>query len=542
MPLTLVPDLPTQMVNGEYGFYSYQLVTLTATLDQQGADIASGTLVYFANVGDSVDLELQPMGNNWVPAPYPHDHDTVGVTLSKVGDHKWQAQLVVLVSGVVPGSGITYAHIDGNTPYRSTDVDFSVSATYSVCPSYVDTYAEADQSSDFWLNYAAQDQSPDNPGNNYLYYRVQVTDPQSNVGLRNICVRVSSSLATPGVIKRKQILLYDRYSGAKALNSDPAYDYDYVDLETNENGVVELYLCPKGGVSSVGALTWKCGISEGYLGPYLIIDTAVQWSTVDAPQTDNPVQLSGSPDDYAQIPQYKNITAGQWLFLLCNGRFQCSKMLKPEDIGVAASITMPFQKSSLRSSSTPYNDTTQNSMIYVVGDANIRVSSDWNFNAVGTPPAASPDYVGNSTLRAPQLCESPDGWPVSAALLSTELHIRVPLDRSQIARDDEIRIHIYLNACRHDSDEPIGIGLGGPFNLNVTQFDIDNGFIEWPFLPQPFWGFGQALSTGDVGTMRVNYDVARGATFANKRIVHSSQDLLLGIDTILPNGYTAEVF
>lgn len=546
MPLTLVPDFPTQTVNGKYGFYSYQLVTLTATLDDPEADISAGTLVYFANVGDGVGLELQPQGSNWVPAKPPHDHDTVGVALSKVADHKWQAQLVVLVTGAVPGSGTTYAYIDGDTDYQSSVLAFTVSATSFVCPNYVDgfglTYAEADQSSDFWLSYAEQDQSPDNPGNNYLYYRFQVTDPNSHVGLRNICVRVSSSQHTPDVIK--YVLLYDRYSGTQALTPsyDPINHIYYVDLETDENGLAELYLCPKRKTSSVGELVYQIGANQGGLGPYLIIDPTVQWPTVGAPQTDNPVQLSGSPVAFAQIPQYENIAAGQWLFLLCNGRFQSSKMLKPDDIGAAADIMMPFQKSSLRSYTAPYNDATQNSMIYVVGDANIRVSSDWNFNAAGTPPSASPDYEGNSTLSAPQLCESPDGWPISAALLTKELHIRVPLDQPQITCGDEIRLHVYLNAYRRGSDEPLGIGLGGPFNWKITQLDIANGFVEWPFLPQPFWGFGQAQLTGDVGTMRVNYDVARGTTFALKRIVYSSQDLLLGIDTILPNGYTAEVF
>jgi len=40
----------------------------------------------------------------------------------------------------------------------------------------------------------------------------------------------------------------------------------------------------------------------------------------------------------------------------------------------------------------------------------------------------------------------------------------------------------------------------------------------------------------------VNYDVVRGTHVEIKRIAYSSQDLLIGIDTILPNGYTAELF
>jgi hypothetical protein len=203
---------------------------------------------------------------------------------------------------------------------------------------------------------------------------------------------------------------------------------------------------------------------------------------------------------------------------------------------------MPFQKSVLRSQTAPFDDATRNSMIYVVYSLVIRVSSSWDFNATGTPPPASSNEEGNRTLNAPQLRESLDGWPINAALLSRELHIRVPLDQAQIEIGDEIRIHIYLNAYRRGSDEPLGVSLGGPFNWYVTRFDIENGFVEWPFLPQPFWGLGQEQSTGDVGTIRVNYDVVRGTHVEIKRIAYSSQDLLIGIDTILPNGYTAELF
>lgn len=547
MPLMLTTDCPSQEVDGVYAFYDYQFVTLTAMLDQAGADIPEGTLVYFAGVA-AVGQQLQPIGNDWVPAPSPYEGYAVGVPLSRVaGADEWHAQLVVRVAGRIPGSGVTYAYI-GDELYVSSKLHYTINPVSCVCPSYVDgfglTYAEDNQSSDFWLdfNYAEQDQSPDNPGNNYLYYRFQVTDPETYVGLRNICVRVSSSLETIDVIKRQQIILYDHYSGSPALNAAPSCDDDYVDLRTDDNGIAELYLCPKARTSSVGVLTYKIGANEGGLGPYLIVDPYVQWSTLDAPQTDNPVPLVGSPVDFSHIPQYAEIEQGQWLFLLCNGRFQSSKKLKSGDIGTTADIMLPFQKSVLRSKTAPFDDATQNSLIYVAYSPVIRVSSNWDFDAVGTPPAAAPDDGGNRTLDPPLIRESPEGWPINAALLSKELHVRVPLDSPQIARGDEIRIHIYLNGYRRGSDEPLGISIGGPFNLYVTQFDIENGFIEWPFLPRPFWGLGAAQSSGDVGTIRVNYDVARGTRLEIKRIVSSSQDLLLGIDTILPNGYTAEVF
>ena len=543
MPLTLVPDLPKQEVDGKYDFYCYQLVTLTATVNDPHA-IAQGTRVYFANVGRGANLELLPTGDNWVPAPAPNQDDTVGVTLEPVAGG-WQAKLVVLVAGLVPGSGTTYAYIGDrdNPSFRSSTLTFEVGPVSFVCPAYVDlsTYIEDDRSSDFWLNYAEQDQTPSHPGNNYLYYRFQATDPESHLGLPNICVRVSSSLETSGLIQRTKILLYDRYGSNAALNGDPSYDYDYVDLKTDESGVAELCLCPKGKTSSIGALAWQIGANAGSLGPFLIVDPNARWPTLSAPQTDNPVQLNDSIIDFAQIPLYENIAAGQWLFLLCNGRFQSSKRLTKTDIQ-NADITMPYQTSALRSSTKPYYDATKNSMIYVVYGPDIRVSSNWSFSAAGTPPEAGSDDGRDPTLPAPQLCESADGWPINALLLSKELHIRVPLDPSKIRRDDEIRIHVFLNAYRRDSDEPLGMGCIGPFNLNVSQFDIDQGFVEWPFLPQPFWGFGQARSTGDVGTLRANYDVVRGTGSEIKRAVHWSLDLVLGIDTILPNGYTGELF
>ena len=541
MPLTLTTDCPSQETGGEYAFYNYQRVILTATLDHAEGDIVDGTLVYFSHVGEYE--QLQPVGNNWVPVD---EEFAVGVPLLRAPDagEKWYAKLVVRVTGRDLGNGMTYAYLDNSR--RSADLSYTINPVSCVCPSYIDgfglAYPEENQSSDFWLDYAEQDQSPDNPGNNYLYYRFQVTDPESQVGLPNVFVRVTSSMSTPELIKGRQILLYDRYSGARALNGDAAYDDDSVYLYTDDNGVAELYLCPKGKTSSIGALTYQIGTNAGGLGPYLIVDPNAQWSTLESPQTDDPVQLSGPSYELADIPQYVDIGADQWLFLLCNGRFQSSKRLRQADIGGDADITMPFQNSVLRSQTAPFDDATRNSMIYVVYSLVIRVSSSWDFNAAGTPPPASSNDEGNRTLNAPQLRESLDGWPINAALLSRELHIRVPLDQAQIEIGDEIRIHIYLNAYRRGSDEPLGVSLGGPFNWYVTRFDIENGFVEWPFLPQPFWGLGQEQSTGDVGTIRVNYDVVRGTHVEIKRIAYSSQDLLIGIDTILPNGYTAELF
>ena len=541
MPLTITTDCPSQEIDGEYAFYNFQGVILTATLDHPECNIVHGTLVYFSNVGEYE--QLQPFGDNWTAVD---EGTAVGVPLVKATDVEdtWYGKLLVRVAGLEPGSGTTQAYLD--LEQRSADLDYTINPVSCVCPAYVDgfglTFGEEDQSSDFWLDYSEYDQSPDNPGNNYLYYRFQVTDPESHVSLPNMFVRVASSISTPELIKSKQILLYDRYSGAPALNAADEYDNDYVDFQTDENGVAELYLCPTAKTSSIGALTYQIGTNAGGLGPYLIVDPNAQWSTLPSPQTDQPVELNGSTDGWADIPQYKDIAVEQWLFLLCNGRFQSSKRLQQGDVGSAGHIAMPFQKSMLRSETAPFDDATQNAMIYVVYSPVIRVSTNWDFDAVGTPPVASPPVEGNQTLNAPQLRESLDGWPISSALLSNELHIRVPLDQQQIVRGDEIRIHVYLNAYRRGSDEPLGISLGGPFNLYVTQFDIDNGFVEWPFLPQPFWGLGQEQSTGDVGTMRVNYDVVRGTHISIKRIVYGSQDLLLGIDTILPNGYTAEVF
>jgi len=74
--------------------------------------------------------------------------------------------------------------------------------------------------------------------------------------------------------------------------------------------------------------------------------------------------------------------------------------------------------------------------------------------------------------------------------------------------------------------------------LLVTQHDFNVGFIEWPFVPIPFWGFGQMPATGELGSMRANYGVVRGA----QGILYLSCDLLIGIDTVFPSGYVSEPF
>jgi len=121
MPLTLTTDCPSQETGGEYAFYNYQRVILTATLDHAEGDIVDGTLVYFSHVGEYE--QLQPVGNDWVPVD---GEFAVGVPLLRAPDagEKWYAKLVVRVTGRDLGNGMTYAYLDNSR--RSADLPYTI--------------------------------------------------------------------------------------------------------------------------------------------------------------------------------------------------------------------------------------------------------------------------------------------------------------------------------------------------------------------------------------------------------------------------------
>ncbi|GAB1584756.1 hypothetical protein [Phyllobacterium phragmitis] len=542
--LTLQVDAwPSQVNPPYYRFFSFQIVELTATLTLDEDGNLDGIPVAFPNIGNSTvnynpDIGLQAYGEEGIDWwAVGGDPNSVQIYMTQTGPREGVAKLRALVTGTVgtdytghePYATCTYQ----SEPYQSGKIQFHLYGTRLFNPSYTGV-----------LKVSSVDQTPRSANGNLLYFRFEVTadgsDPETvdYTGLPRMCIRLTSADPDQSSPLLQDILLYTTYFAENPIYVQEANQTLFVDLQTDEDGMAELYICAKAGRALAGSISCNTGVMTGDIGPILIADVQQQTTSPQAPHCDNPVHLEDGPTEIADVPDYTNFNATDTIFLFCNGRYQSR--------GQQALKQLPFQKAGLRSSSNPYNDNVENEIRYVAaGSSMIDVSAEFQFSAQGSLPSATldpPTPYYTDTLPAPTIIEAADGWPVNCQTMANGLSILIPID-SRMQPGDQIAIVIALNGYRLASNEPIGaaIPLPGdlpwPSGLIVTERAMNEQRIEWWFQPYHFVGFGQMHDgsnslTGSVGTLEVQYVVNRDP----QGTIYASEVLSLGLDTIPPNG------
>lgn len=541
--LTLTTDATYSKQCGAFAFYSFQIVTLTATLTLDVDGVTDKIPVIFDKVGAQSGLNLTPYGNEGVDWYSTGRDDQVQVYMKQLDSLHGVAVLRVLVTGSVPvldvSQAFTEAFIGSNDKpkYSSNQIQFRTLSIKSYVPSYVGV-----------LDTSSVDQTPVSSSGNYLYYRVEVTadgkdgDVPAFQGLPNMCVRLTAASPDESSDFLERVLLYPSLD---ATSLPVSYFPDdsrtpFVDLKTDENGLAELYICARGGKDACAAISCQTGEWASLIGPVLVVDIDSSDTNLLAPSCPNPLALTGASTVEAIIPPGSDLQQGCKVFLFCNGRFQSVGQFSGQQ------LQLPFQSASLRSNSAPYSDVLPNKLYYVAANsAGIRVSPTLSFYATGIPPAAAFEQpypsASDTLLAAPEIREATDGWPINCATIANGLTIRVPIN-AQMRLGGVVIIQMEMNGYHLASNEPIGFNLpqprdaSNPSALAFTAFDQSQGYIDWHYQPNYFTGFGQLHSSdgaaGSLGTLGVRYIVK----YDGEEAGYYSEILLIGLDTLPPDG------
>jgi hypothetical protein len=388
---------------------------------------------------------------------------------------------------------------------------------------------------------------------NYAHYRFTVWDPDREVPLKDMCVRLSSREDAYNI---HGYAFYERMTNDSTENLDAGNDKQYIDLVTDEHGMAEVFICgkfnpsasPDVPIRTIDTLTWRVGMSQesGYELPWLMLLNFSAMANVGLPRAPKDLSLSRVQSVSVGIPFYDGATGDDFVFLFCNGEFQGSQRVVPsgenQDV---ASIQVPT--CGLRS--TDYGDVDKNYLQYAikrsVGD--VVMSPRASFPATGVPPEVRPLPVGAGGGVPPPVPVSGGGfvagWPINSR--GSMLQLRIPLEDaalSDILVGDFFELKIYLNGFRawmDGTDEPRGKVLQGPGDAKVTPM-IKQGKQEmiFDFQADDLAGFGQKFTTGELGTLEAQYTVLRSAGDKrdNDAAIYRSEVMTLGLDTIAPAG------
>jgi hypothetical protein len=212
--------------------------------------------------------------------------------------------------------------------------------------------------------------------------------------------------------------------------------------------------------------------------------------------------------------------------------------------------SMPFQKYGLHSKDAQYRDTTSNFLQCAVlfsGTGQVLCSPRGAFYAKGTPPSVRPSSIPPDIQTAPPPLQwgngyLPLGWPINSP--SRVFQVCVPLDNPPlmgVAISDTIDVVVYLNGFRPRQDgydEPRARIVHGPEAYCITPRMLKAGMFVLDFNGEDFAGFGPRASTGEMGSLEVQYSISHsGISFSQQLYTtYLSTPLRLPLDTVAPCG------
>lgn len=536
--LTLVPD--RQPKNEIY--YNYQIVTLTATL-VRSKEIEEGETLHFLNVSTydkgvpntDVSLVAYQSGGGYEEV----DATTVSVPITRTGPGEGYATLTVLVAGK------SNADDQLADPYQVTAETEDKSI---VSNSIVFKVADAELYSSVtrygaFIPMSNSDMVP--AQGSFVYYQFSVMGDDLDP-LPRMRIRLSGWALGMDGYSITQVLLYDNYDSVQPLQWDPAQDWKgfCLNLETDDQGHAEVFLCPKAGASAADELRVSIGTDDESAGLFFVADLNDDDSGITAPYTKTSiVDIEGEDSVPVYIPKYPGASDTDIVYLFCNGEYQGT--LSVDDINKDPLGSIGVAASGLYS--TTYGQSQpENKIQYIVPQAEVVfVSPKGKFRAQGTlQPVSLSDCDSGASAPAPLLPDDPYGYPINQKMASNGIRLRVPLDGLEIGIGDYIDINACINAFRQypDKDEPRGVGFSAGDPMRISPSMMNDGYVDWWFQSSMFMGFGQN-DKNEYGTFEARFKIVYGRDEAeysvqNKEdvVTYCSDVLTLWIDTIPPTG------
>ncbi len=543
--LKLLPDSGS-VGGGTYKFYAGQVVGLTATLTKgSGLDVQNGARIVFSKIASArqsiqnptFEFVVYPAGQDCIA---DEEDGSVSVPLTRTGYGQGEAQLTVWLGGATGGP----FQVSAQT--WSGDVKSDPLVFEAVLPLVFSTIGQ----SGCFLPLSQTDTVPSD--GNFIYSSISVLDPDSGAPLPNMRVRIAGDADPVEAWWVTQLLLYASYdaadsSDALSIYKDSALGYGG-DLQTDESGSVELFVCAKHGTPALGGLQCLVGpVEPPILTVFIVANVPGGGSgTVGPPPIPDqgePVKLDGQTETFkVRIQKYQGVNKNDRVYLFCNGEYQCELFVddaEAEPLGYLYPGCYGLR-------SLDYDEVQPaNNLAFIVSQADLAIYSiKHSFLAQGQlPPAQPPQSTCNAA--APYVVGNEVGLPLNCDRVSRGVRLRVPFRDLDVSIGDTIFLSGYLNAYRQDpyGDQPRGAVIQSPLGWRITPKMLRLGYADWWISSRSFMGFGQQRN-GDLGTFQAQYRIFESPlgtspvdSIADATPLYCSEILSLPLDTIPPAGW-----